>query len=88
MKNAPALLIGLIIGTFLGGVVALLFTPQSGEELRTLIRDEAQKDRQRLQAQYEKSRQDLQSQVEKMKTEMGSRDHQSEGQAQESAEIV
>jgi gas vesicle protein len=36
-----AFLAGLVLGGLAGGIVALLFAPQSGEETRTIIRDKA-----------------------------------------------
>lgn len=36
-----AFLAGLVLGGLAGGIVALLFAPQSGEETRTVIRDKA-----------------------------------------------
>jgi gas vesicle protein len=36
-----AFLAGLLLGGMAGGIVALLFAPQSGEETRTIIRDKA-----------------------------------------------
>jgi len=56
--------ISFIFGAVIGAAVALLYAPQSGEELRANIREEAQVERQRLQAQYEKSMQDLRERIE------------------------
>ena len=39
--NAVGFGIGLLTGVVIGGVVALLFTPQSGKETRQLIKDKA-----------------------------------------------
>lgn len=39
--NFGAFLAGLLLGGMAGGIAALLFAPQSGEETRTIIRDKA-----------------------------------------------
>ena len=39
--NFGAFLAGLLLGGLAGGISALLFAPQSGEETRTIIRDKA-----------------------------------------------
>ena len=39
--NFGAFLAGLLLGGLAGGIAALLFAPQSGEETRTIIRDKA-----------------------------------------------
>jgi gas vesicle protein len=39
--NFGAFLAGLLLGGLAGGITALLFAPQSGEETRTIIRDKA-----------------------------------------------
>jgi gas vesicle protein len=39
--NAVGFGIGLLTGVVIGGVVALLFTPQSGKETRQMITDKA-----------------------------------------------
>ncbi len=59
-----------ILGAVIGAAVALLYAPQSGEELRANIREEAQVERQRLQAQYEKSMQDLRERIELVQAEV------------------
>jgi gas vesicle protein len=39
--NFGAFLAGLLLGGLAGGITALLFAPQTGEETRTIIRDKA-----------------------------------------------
>ena len=39
--NFGAFLAGLLLGGLAGGIAALLFAPQSGEETRTIIHDKA-----------------------------------------------
>ena len=55
-----------VLGVFVGAAAALLLTPQSGEELRQRIRDEAVADRQKLQANFEKGKQEMQTRIHEM----------------------
>ncbi len=77
-----------LLETILGAVVALLFAPRSGEELRAQIRNEAQLERERLATQYEKGRQNLQNQVEKAKADVESRWRHGNSQPEETVESV
>ena len=83
--------ISFIIGGVFGAAIALLFAPQSGEELRANIRNEAEAERQRLQAQYEKSMQDLRERVEMVQSEvqaMMEKHEELEGQEAEAPEAA
>lgn len=42
MKRTVSFIIGVLTGSLVGAVLALLFAPASGDELRTLIRDRAE----------------------------------------------
>ena len=42
-----------ILGAAVGAIFALLFAPQSGEELRTKLQDTAEKDWQKVQAEWQ-----------------------------------
>ena len=78
--------ISFIIGAVFGAAVALLYAPQSGEELRANIRNEAEVERQRLQAQYEKSMQDLRERIEMVQADVQSLLEKSDEQEEEAAE--
>jgi gas vesicle protein len=77
-----------IVGATVGAVVALLFAPQSGEELRTRMREEAQVERQRLQSQYEKGMQDLHGRMDKMQHDLHAHSADGEEQVEEAAELA
>lgn len=81
-------IISFIIGTVFGAAVALLYAPQSGEELRANIREEAEVERQRLQAQYEKSMEDLRERIELVQADLQSLLEKSEEQEEEAAEAA
>ena len=78
--------ISFILGAVIGAAVALLYAPQSGEELRANIREEAQVERQRLQAQYEKSMQDLRERIEMVQADLQSLLERSGEQEEQPAE--
>ena len=80
--------ISFIIGGVFGAAVALLFAPQSGEELRANIRNEAQAERERLQAQYEKSMKDLQERIDKVHGDVQAILEKHEEQEEEAAEAA
>ena len=66
MKNFPSFLVGVVFGAVIGAVVALIYAPSSGEELRLRIGQEAEAERDKLQAGYEKARHQVQERVETM----------------------
>ena len=66
MKCSPSFFIGAILGAAIGAVLALLFAPSSGEELRTRIGQEAEAERGKMQAGYEKTRHQVQERIETM----------------------
>ncbi|MGD2048410.1 MAG: YtxH domain-containing protein [Chloroflexota bacterium] len=79
-------IVSFILGAIVGAAVALLYAPQSGEELRANLREEAQVERQRLQAQYEKGMQDLQEAINRVQVDLQSLLQQAEEQVEETAE--
>ena len=84
-------IISFIIGGVFGAAIALLFAPQSGEELRANIRNEAQVERQRLQAQYEKSMKDVHERIDKVHGDvqaMMEKHEEQEGQEAEAPEAA
>ena len=72
MNNIVIVLLGGVVGTFIGGIVALLFAPQSGKELRARLQQEAVAERQQLQARYDQAIQDLGERVDKMRGDVQS----------------
>lgn len=81
-------IVSFILGALVGAAVALLYAPQSGEELRANLREEAQVERQRLQAQYEKSMKDLQERIDKIQGDVQSLLQQGEAQDEEAADTT
>ena len=47
-----------------------MYAPQSGEELRARIREEAELERQRLQAQYERGLAEMQARIDKVQQDV------------------
>jgi gas vesicle protein len=80
--------VSFILGAIVGAAVALLYAPQSGEELRANLREEVQVERQRLQAQYEKSMKDLQERIDKIQVDVQSLLQEVEEQEEEAAETA
>ncbi len=64
------LIFGFILGAAVGAIAALLYAPQSGEELRARIREEAELERQRLQAQYERGLKEMQARLDKVQQDV------------------
>jgi gas vesicle protein len=64
MKSSLSFFVGAILGAAVGAIVALLFAPSSGEELRARINQEAQAEREKLQAEYESARDQVKQRVE------------------------
>lgn len=81
-------IVSFILGAIVGAAVALLYAPQSGEELRANLREEVQVERQRLQAQYEKSMNDLQERIDKIQVDVQSLLQQAEEQVEETADTA
>jgi gas vesicle protein len=81
-------IVSFILGAIVGAAAALLYAPQSGEELRAQIREEAQVERQRLQAQYEKSMKDLQERLDNIQVELQSILQKSEERDEEAVDTA
>jgi gas vesicle protein len=88
MNNTITFILGVVVGTVIGGLAALLYAPQSGEELRGRLRDEASAERQRLQVQYEKSMGELHERVDKVQGDVQSLLERSEEQGEQDAETA
>ena len=66
MKYVLSFVLGTTLGALGGAIVALLFAPSSGEELRTNIKTKADAEYAVLQDQWQKSMQELQTRMDKM----------------------
>ena len=59
-----------LMGATVGAVVALLFAPYSGEELRTNIKTQADTQYARLQEEWQKGMQQMQTRMDKMGSDL------------------
>ena len=59
-----------LLGAVFGAVAALMFAPASGAELRAQIQTTAEKDLERLQAEWEKNMQKTNEQLAKMQADL------------------
>ena len=59
-----------LLGASVGAVVALLFAPQSGEELRANIQTTADKDWQRIQAEWQVGMEKTQARLDQMQSDL------------------
>ena len=70
MKYGLTFALGTLFGALIGGAVALLFAPSSGEELRANIKTQADTQYARLQDQYQKGMTEMQSRMDKMNSDL------------------
>lgn len=63
MKCIPSIFVGVVIGAAIGAIVALLLTPLRGEELRSRVGQEAEVERQKVQAGFEKAKHQTQERI-------------------------
>jgi gas vesicle protein len=70
MKYGLTFALGTLFGALIGGAVALLFAPSSGEELRANIKTQADTQVARLQDQYQKGMTELQTRVDMMSNDL------------------
>ncbi len=77
-----------IVGAAVGAIAALLYAPQSGEELRARIREEAELERQRLQAQYERGLAEMHARVDKVQQDVQTLVNQSNSPDGDEAVVV
>jgi len=70
MKYGLTFALGTLFGALIGGAVALLFAPSSGEELRANIKTQADTQVARMQDQYQKGMTELQTRVDKMSNDL------------------
>ena len=69
-KILPISIVSFLAGAFVGSVVALLYAPKSGEELRTQIRAEADATVKRASTEWNKAVQDIQHQIEESQAQV------------------
>ena len=60
----------LLLGAALGAIFALLFAPQSGEELRSKIQTTAEQDWQKMQAEWQAGMEKTQQRLDQMQAEL------------------
>jgi len=70
MKNIWGFLIGAVFGAIIGSVVALLFAPSSGTELRENIKTRTDTQYARLQDEYQKGLQQVQGRMDKLSNDL------------------
>jgi gas vesicle protein len=69
-KTLPLAILSFAAGAFVGAVVALLYAPKSGEELRAQIRSETDAAAKRASVEWKKAVQEVQRQVEEGQSQM------------------
>jgi gas vesicle protein len=74
MKN----IIYFIAGTAVGALFALIFAPQSGAELRTKIHDTAEKDWQKVQAEWQVEMEKVHQSLEQIQQTLQKQEEESE----------
>jgi len=88
MNNTFTFILGVVVGTIIGGLVTLLFAPQSGEELRTRLQQEALAERQRMQSRYDHRKNDLKDRVDLAYSDLRSPQEQSGTTGEQSSETA
>lgn len=67
-----------ILGAAVGAIFALLFAPQSGEELRTKLQDTAEKDWQKAQAEWQDDQDKIHQRLDQIQQALQKKDAESE----------
>ena len=70
MKYASNFVLGVLLGAAIGSIVALLFAPSSGEELRGNIKTQADAQYARLQGEWQRGIAELQTRMDKMNSDL------------------
>jgi gas vesicle protein len=70
MKYAISFFSGTLLGAVIGALVALLFAPSSGEELRENIKNQADTQYVKLQGEWEKGKQEMQTRIDKLSSDV------------------
>jgi gas vesicle protein len=71
------ILISFLVGTAFGAVVALLYAPSSGQELRANIKTQADAQMTRMQDEVQKGMQEMQARMDKMSSDLKAMANQS-----------
>ena len=69
-KILPVAIISFLAGAFVGAVLALLYAPKSGEELRTQIRTEADERVRKIQTDVNKAMKEIERSIEEGQTQI------------------
>jgi gas vesicle protein len=72
-----------LLGAAVGAIFALLFAPQSGEELRTKLQDTAEQDWQKVQAQWQADQEKTHQRLDQIQQTL--KKQSAEGEAAEAA---
>jgi gas vesicle protein len=70
MKYTLSFLSGTLVGAVIGALIALLFAPTSGEELRGNIKNHADTQYIKLQGEWEKGKQEMQTRIDKLSSDL------------------
>lgn len=62
--------VSFLLGAIMGAVIALLYAPSSGEELRDQIQTTAQADMQRMREDWNRNLAQMQAQINKLNTDV------------------
>lgn len=62
--------VSFLLGAIMGAVIALLYAPSSGEELRDQIQTTAQADMQRMREEWNRNLAQMQAQINKLNTDV------------------
>jgi gas vesicle protein len=69
-KILPVSIVSFLAGAFVGAVVALLYAPKSGEELRAQIKAEADATAKRASAEWNKAMQEIKTEIEESQNQV------------------
>jgi gas vesicle protein len=70
MRSIMSFIVGITFGAAVGAIVALLFAPSSGQELRGNIKTQADAQYAKMQEQYQKGMTELQTRMDKMSSDL------------------
>ncbi len=70
MKYVMSFVLGTVFGALGGAIVALLFAPSSGEELRMNIKTKADTEYAKMQDEWQKGMQEVTSRMDKMSSDL------------------
>jgi gas vesicle protein len=64
------LILGFLLGAIVGGAMALLFAPSSGDQLRQNLKSQADTQYARMQEEWQKGKNEMQSRIDKVSSEI------------------